>query len=60
MAASLTFPVAQLVYAYADRGEREAMLRAAERAGSLSPSAALRGALQSLVDSVVAGDRGPK
>jgi hypothetical protein len=59
-AASLTLPVAQLVYAYADRGDRERMLRAADRAGRLSPDAKVRSALRSVADSVAAGAGGPR
>jgi hypothetical protein len=57
VAASLTFPFAQLVYAYADRGERQPMLRAADRAGSLSPNAELRAALRSVAESAAVDGR---
>jgi hypothetical protein len=60
VAASLTLPVAQLVYAYADRGDRTRMLRAADRAGRLSPDAEVRSALRSVAESVTAGGGAPR
>jgi hypothetical protein len=60
VAASLTLPVAQLVYAYADRGDRALMLRAADRAGRLSPDAEVRSALRSVAESVAAGGDAPR
>jgi hypothetical protein len=60
VAANLTLPFAQLVYAYADRGDHERMLRAADRAGRLSPDARVRSALQSVAESVSAGVGGPR
>jgi hypothetical protein len=60
VAASLTLPFAQLVYAYADRGNRERMLRAADRAGRLSPDAQVRRVLRSVAESVAAGGGGPR
>jgi hypothetical protein len=60
VASSLTLPFAQLVYAYADRGERERMLRAADRAGRLSPDAEVRRVLRSVADSVAAGGGRPR
>ncbi|HEX3236080.1 MAG TPA: DUF2723 domain-containing protein [Gemmatimonadales bacterium] len=59
-AASLSLPFAQLVYAYASRGERERMLRAADRAGRLSPDPDVRDALRSVAESVAAVLRGPR
>ena len=59
VAASLTLPFAQLVYAYADRGDRQAMLRAADRAGRLSPDPRVRSALRAVAESVAAGGGGP-
>jgi hypothetical protein len=53
-AASLTLPFAQLVYAYADRGERERMLRAADHARRLSPNPEVREALRYVAESVAA------
>ncbi len=60
VAASLTLPFAQLVYAYADRGERGRMLRAADRAGRLSPNPEVRDALRSVAESGAAGGGGPR
>ena len=60
VAASLTLPFAQLVYAYADRGNRERMLQAADRAGRLSPDPEVRSVLRSVAGSVAAGSGGPR
>ncbi|MFL5495983.1 MAG: DUF2723 domain-containing protein [Gemmatimonadales bacterium] len=60
VAASLTLPFAQLVYAYADRDDRQGLLRAADRAGRLSPDAEVRSVLRSVADSVAAGAGGPR
>jgi hypothetical protein len=52
-AASLSLPLVQLVYAYRDRGDRERLERAFQRAIRVSPNARLREALQALVETPV-------
>jgi transmembrane protein TMEM260 (protein O-mannosyltransferase) len=57
VAASLSLPAAELVYAHHVRGDRRAAARALERASRLSPSADLVGALRAVLDEpLVPGD----
>jgi hypothetical protein len=58
VAGNLSLPFAQLAYAHAARGRREAAMKNVEQAGRLSPNPALKRALSSLIDRA-AGDSGP-
>jgi hypothetical protein len=50
VAGNLSLPFAQLAYAYAARGSREAATKNVEQASRLSPNPALKRALSSLID----------
>jgi hypothetical protein len=58
VAGNLSLPFAQLAYAHAARGRREAAMKNVDQAGRLSTNPALKRALSSLIDRTV-GDPAP-